>query len=558
MSNPILRASLCALALGLCSYAVAGDTEAQQVRADIQSWIDRLQDETDKTAPVDYGYGPGVAIPQAQALPERNLSTAQTAAAQIPTGGPNAHLGGVFGVPLAWPIIPIHVVLLPDGRVMSYGTNEQGQQGALLIYDVWNPKLGTGGTSHDVLPNTTKSDIFCSSQSVMLSGQVLITGGDLTVNGVRNFARNNTNLFTPSTHTLAANTPMNYARWYDSLVGLSNGQLVVFGGYQNQVTKQPVEPATTPELYHPETHAWVALTGATSLPAFGNAGNWFYPRAYEGPGGKIFVVGNDGSLYSVSTAGSGSIGRYSVSAPAGASDLPTVPFAPGKLLSIRDNKSVVVIDYTKAAPVVTHTADIDAVRFWANGTVMADGRVLITGGSATANKLTGVDYQAEIWDPSTGLWTAGANAAKPRLYHSNSLLLPDATVLTGGGGAPGPVINLNAEIYYPPYLYDADGSPAIRPTISTVLPLSLNPGGTLNITVGSTDQIGRLTFVRTGSSTHSNNSDQRFIVLSFKQIGQNLTATLPSDPVALVPGRYMLFAFDKSGVPSVAQIVTVE
>ena len=68
------------------------------------------------------------------------------------------------------------------------------------------------------------------------------------------------------------------------------------------------------------------------------------------------------------------------------------------------------------------------------------------------NQLTGVAYQVEIWDPATGHWTAGASAAVPRLYHSNALLLTDATVLTGGGGAPGPLANLNAEIYYPPYL----------------------------------------------------------------------------------------------------------
>ena len=41
-----------------------------------------------------------------------------------------------------------------------------------------------------------------------------------------------------------------------------------------------------------------------------------------------------------------------------------------------------------------------------------------------------------------------------RLYHSGALLLPDATVLIAGGGAPGPLVNLNAEIYYPPYLFD--------------------------------------------------------------------------------------------------------
>jgi len=47
------------------------------------------------------------------------------------------------------------------------------------------------------------------------------------------------------------------------------------------------------------------------------------------------------------------------------------------------------------------------------------------------------------------------------------MLLPDATVLTGGGGAPGPVNNLNSEIYYPPYLYAANGNARpFRPVIS--------------------------------------------------------------------------------------------
>lgn len=119
----MLKASLCAVTLAVCPYAMADTGEVQQVQSDIQHWIDRLQDETDKAAPVDYGYGPGVSIPQAQTLSEWNVSAVHIAAAQIPTGGSNAHLAGVFGAPIAWPIIPIHVVLLPDGRVMSYGTH---------------------------------------------------------------------------------------------------------------------------------------------------------------------------------------------------------------------------------------------------------------------------------------------------------------------------------------------------------------------------------------------------------------------------------------------------
>ena len=57
--------------------------------------------------------------------------------------------------------------------------------------------------------------------------------------------------------------------------------------------------------------------------------------------------------------------------------------------------------------------------------------------SATDNALVNTAYTAIIWDPVTRQWTVGAAAQKPRLYHSNSLLLPDATVLTAGGGSPG-------------------------------------------------------------------------------------------------------------------------
>src|ERR1700681_1873727 len=135
-------------------------------------------DETDRPAPVDYGTGPGV-MSKAQITPAESTSSSS----QIPAGGVTASVSAVFVSAVAWPIIPIHLVLLPDGRMMNYGTDQSGQQGAQLIYDVWDPTLGTANNAHLVLPNPTASDLFCSSQSVMLSGAVLISGGDLTVNG---------------------------------------------------------------------------------------------------------------------------------------------------------------------------------------------------------------------------------------------------------------------------------------------------------------------------------------------------------------------------------------
>jgi hypothetical protein len=553
-----------AMLAGMAAYAVTS--------SDLRSVAKMLgfPDEADHRAPIDYGAGPGKpresVKPQARrvttsASVELSATTATASAASlaIPSGSASASTMGVFGAPVKWPIIPIHIILLPDGRVMSYGTNESGQQGAQLIYDVWDPSLGTDTSSHTVLANSTNTDLFCSTQSLMLSGEVLTSGGDLTVNGARNSANNQTTIFSPSANTLTANTAMTYARWYGTLVGLPNGQLAIFGGRQNVGTLSPVVPATTPELYDPSLRTWTSLTGATSAAAFGTTygANWWYPRAFVAPGGKIFVIGESGTMFYLSTANSGSITTSLVKAPPAGVALPTISFAPGKVLSVRTNQAVVVVDYTTSTPVVTTTDPIDQVRYWASGTVLADGRVLVNGGSTVDNTLTGVDYTAQIWDPKTGHWTAGANASKPRLYHSNAMLLPDATVLTGGGGAPGPVINLNAEIYYPPYLYAADGTPAVRPAISSTNLSVYNPCDTLVATVGATDVISRLTLVRTGSATHSLNADERFIELSFTQTGQTLTALLSSDTSVLVPGYYMLFAINAAGVPSVARIFSV-
>ena len=247
-------------------------------------------DETEGKAPVDYGAGPGVR-PQANGVKvptSARLAATATSSNAIPSGGSSASNAGVFGAPITWPVIPIHVILLSDGRVMSYGTNSKGQQGAQLIYDIWDPSLGTDTSSHLVLPNSTSTDIFCSAQSLMLSGDVLTSGGDLTVNGARNSANNQTTIFSPSANALTANTPMTYARWYATLVGLPNGQLAIFGGRQNVGPLAPIVSSTTPEIYDPALRTWTSLTGATSTGAFG--ANWFYPRAFVAPGGKIFVI----------------------------------------------------------------------------------------------------------------------------------------------------------------------------------------------------------------------------------------------------------------------------
>jgi len=218
-----------------------------------------------------------------------------------------------------------------------------------------------------------------------------------------------------------------------------------------------------------------------------------------------------------------------------------------------------VIDINGGNPVVTQTASMLRQRRLSVATILADGKVVATGGSSVWNQMTGVSYEAEIWNPQTGQWTVGASGVMPRLYHGNALLLPDATVLVFGGGAPAPTGvpgNLNSEIYYPPYLFTPSAELAVRPVIETA-PSVVDVGRTVQVGISSDRPVSRVTFVKTGSATHGWNMDQRFVDLPFNAQGTQLSVQVPARASDVPPGMWMMFVIDDAGVPSVAKIVRV-
>ena len=385
-----------------------------------------------------------------------------------------------------------------------------------------------------------------------LTGELLITGGDLIVSGQRNYANNNVEVFSPKTNTLTALGTMNFPRWYHSITSLRNGDKLHLGG-----TLSPGMAAQTPEVFHPGS-GWRTLPGIS----ISDQPEWYYPRAFVGFDGAVILLEHKGKIYRLTTGGAGTMqDTGSLLAPAAVS-YPSVMFAPFKVLTVRANRRAQAVDISSSPPVVTDLANLNYDRIWGNATLLPDGEILVTGGSGVDNQLTNVAYQAEIFNPASGTWTLGACpsacAKVPRLYHSATLLLPDGSVLTGGGGAPGPVNELNAEIYYPAYLYSKDGSgnPAPRPTIVSA-PARLILGQNFWVTVGSNDQIAFVNLVRVGSNTHSFNPEQRLIPVPFSQSGTSVMGSVDPAPEKIPPGYYMLFVFNTNGVPAVARMISV-
>jgi len=499
-----------------------------------------------------------------KALKASNAPAAK--AGNAPTAAPAAASGGgYFGPAFAWPIIPLHMALLPDGRVLNFGTDQTGAQGAQMIYDVWDPNIGNVPAAHNILQNTTGTDIFCAAVSLLDgSGNALIAGGDLTVNGVRNNANNQVELFSPAQNTLTSTQAMNYARWYATIVTLPNGEKLLLGGMVNKNAPLAAgEP--TPEVRSP-TLGWRTLPGISI-----DLNQWYYPRGFVGADGAVYLLQQDGKILKLTTDGvSGSMqdtgGRLGDGGGSGGAlnFYPSLMFLgangnPFNVLTIRSGRVAEIVDISSSSPVVAQVGQPTYDRIWGNATLLANGQILYSGGSGAENQLTNVAYQAELYNPVTGTWTLDATAAIPRLYHSATLLLPDGSVLTGGGGAPGPINELNAEIYFPPYLYlpDGSGNPAPRPQIISAPSTALQLGQNFLMTVGANDQISKVNLIRVGANTHSFNSEQRLISLPFTQSGTQITATMNGSPNLAPPGYYMLFVLNVSGVPAIAPIVSV-
>jgi DNA-binding beta-propeller fold protein YncE/mono/diheme cytochrome c family protein len=421
---------------------------------------------------------------------------------------------------------------MPDGRVLSYGSN------GLVRYDVWDPAAGLEG-GHLTLPNSTDANLFCASQVVLPGGGgVFIAGG-----GPEEGTNASNRIFDYANNTLTRYQDLIRPRYYSTATTLLSGETYIQGGTGGE---------DFPEIRDRE--------GSFRLLSKANTGSldWSYPNNFLAPDGRVFGFDSVGAMYYVNTAGSGTLspaGRFSGTV---GRDATSAMFQPGRILVFGGpSNGARIVDIRGGSPAVSNTQPLLRNRKWANATILADGKVLATGGSQVANELEGVSYNAEIWNPTNGQWKVGANADRARLYHSTALLLPDATVLVAGGGNPGPQFNDNVEIYYPPYLYDAGGGWAPRPAIATA-PSFLEIGENFAIDLADAQPVDRVALVKTGAVTHGMNMDQRFVELTFQRSGNQLNVQAPSRAADAPPGFYLLFVLNSSGTPSVARIVRID
>jgi YVTN family beta-propeller protein len=503
-----------------------------------------------------------------------------TAGLTIP---PDAPQRGAWSTTLAWPLNGLHSVLLPNGRVLTFGTptgNAATQDGR--YFDVWDPTQGFDATSHRTSYRADQVNSFCSSAAFMADGRLLVSGGNSPLESSE---------FSPADGAVVnALSRMADERWYGSLLTLADGRPLMLGGSTPYgALRAYLDPVAainggavsmTPEIFEPGT-GWRSLFGAYSREAFGpDHHRYWYPRGWVVAGGRVFGISSEKMWY-LNPSGSGSItvagdfktGASATTRPNIGPTSAAAMFAPGRILQVGGNgyhdghalpgsSLASVIDVSGQAPVVTDTTPMSFPRQWPSATVLPDGRVVVTGGTRFSNN-GGADavYEAELWNPATGGWTVGARAAHVRVYHSAAILMPNGAVLSTGGGAPGPVNNLNAELYFPPYFFRATSTGgaelAPRPTLTAASRLKVGYGEQLEVDVSSSGGVGRVVLLGASTVTHSFNSFQRRQELAFEQRGARLAIGMPATAPEAPPGYYLLVVLDAAGVPSTGLVLAL-
>jgi hypothetical protein len=284
------------------------------------------------------------------------------------------------------------------------------------------------------------------------------------------------------------------------------------------------------------------------------------------PDGTVFNVGPDQATAFLNTASTGSW-TTGPSRVFGWRDYGSaVMYDAGKILVVGGGSPTAtaeVIDLT-GARTWSFTGSMAVARRQTNATLLADGTVLVTGGTNASGfnsaPTTSAVLAAELWNPADpGQWKKLASMSHHRLYHATALLLPDGRVLSAGSGQPaasGLTDDLTAEIFSPPYLFNPDGTPATRPVISSA-PTKITYGSIFTVTTASAASIAKVTLIRLSSVTHSFNQNQRGNVLSFTAGSGDISVTAPLNNKLAPPGHYMLFIVTTSGVPSVAKILQI-
>jgi len=494
---------------------------------------------------------------------------------------------GRWNAPFKIPLMAIHAAMLPTGKVLWYGYYERNFVGTGERYGgtawTWDP--ATGATNKvdppswvDPVDGQTKvANVFCSSASFLGDGQLLVAGGNLEYpnNAAGTYYKGLNKLFTfdPYTETWVEQPNLARGRWYPSQVLMPDGRVAILSGYDELGTKKVTKEL---EVFTPaaqrggrgtvQTVARLDATNETSaVPPIPS----LYPHLFTMPSGRVLSAGphpwdswfmNSVTPFSWSDARNPMI-RYAgtgvlepTESPAGT---PRVSLIGGynDKPALETRATSEWFDETQPAAGWTAGSAMQVGRAHHN-TVLLPDRTMVTIGGGKGDvggdlwQFDAGQLNAELYDPVSRTWKLGPPQQEGRTYHSTAVLLPDGRVVSAGDDVNGGKTSDTAEIYEPPYLHKGVARPRL-----TNAPASVRWGA--SFTAETPDAVTKAVLIAPSVVTHSVDMNQRYVQLAVTQRADRRGVDLlaPPNPNVAPPGPYMLFLLNAQGVPSVARFV---
>ncbi|HLY43080.1 MAG TPA: kelch repeat-containing protein [Terracidiphilus sp.] len=301
------------------------------------------------------------------------------------------------------------------------------------------------GYSGTVLFTSTDPEASLPGHSILIEGKAnfdvsLMSSGKQTVTATDSVTAGITGSSSPiqvvvvSTHGFQPSGEMGSERAAHTATVLANGKVLIAGGYDG------TEVLATAELFDPATGTFTP-TGAMNTPRFQHTATLL-------SNGKVLITGGTNSLAWLSGAG-----EEGDLATAELFDPDTGTFAPtGTMSEVRIDHTATLLANGKVL-VAGGTADnvaelfdpatnsfssttgqlITGGRWGCTATLLNDGRVLIAGGRDDENWWDALPLEmVELFDPTTETFTAANSMAGARFDHTATLLQNGEVLLAGG------------------------------------------------------------------------------------------------------------------------------
>jgi hypothetical protein len=208
-----------------------------------------------------------------------------------------------------------------------------------------------------------------------------------------------------------------------------------------------------------------------------------------------------------------------------------------------------------------YTTPMKISRVMPDAVLLPNKKVLVVNGTEKGKSDAGKDpvLFAELYNPENESWTQLKEMKVSRLYHANSLLLPDGTVMTCGTDKEWnrgrEHDEYRIEVFTPPYLLKNHTSNLVRPIIKNVK-AQVSYRQDIVIESDQAEEITSVTIIRPSSVTHSLNTDQRCIELEIIDTKKNeIIIKMQNNSNIAPPGYYMLFILNKNETPSKAKFI---